>query len=183
MHANIEELIETMKRGDQRSFQKIYEAYYPPLLGFAKTYVDKETADDIVIDKFAKLWERRAGFDNIVLVKHFLYKSVKNACIDALLDLKKQLLFQRSYSGFASTSERSIAEQIIFAEVMQQVYAEIENLSTQLRTIFKLKYIDGLKNPEIARKLNITVQNVRNQYNQACAQLRTKLLKRDPDIS
>jgi RNA polymerase sigma-70 factor (family 1) len=179
---NIAELIETLKRGDPRSFQKIYDEFYPPLLGFAKKFVDEANAKDIVIDKFAKLWERRADFEDMSYVKSFLYFSVRNACLNSLKSWKRRQRFEKLYTLFVDSSESSIEEAMIFADVMQEVYAEIKGLSPQLKRIFILKYIRGFKNPIIAKKLDISVQNVRNQYNQACKQLRIKLLKRNPDI-
>jgi RNA polymerase sigma-70 factor (ECF subfamily) len=59
---------------------------------------------------------------------------------------------------------------------MQRIYEEIEKLPKKCRQVFKLAYMDGLGNEEIANLLNITYQTVKNQKVRALKILRLALL-------
>jgi len=63
------------------------------------------------------------------------------------------------------------------AELLQRIYEEIEKLPKKCRQVFKLAYLDGLSNEEIAELLHINYQSVKNQKVRALKILRLALNK------
>ena len=60
--------------------------YYSPLLNYAgRILKDVEAANDVVQECFCRLYERRRELRKELQVRPYLYKSVYNACMDAII--------------------------------------------------------------------------------------------------
>ena len=151
-------------QGDPRAFTIIYNKYYSALYLFAKSLLTTEQdAEDIVGDVFLKLWSSRANFDTIENIKAYLFAMTRNACLDLLRRLMMRSKVQQELIYQLETrAEDAFARMEIKAEVMEYVSQELKKLSPKYRTIFKLSFIDGLKNEEIASHLQISNKGVRD---------------------
>ena len=63
---------------------------------------------------------------------------------------------------------------MIRAELMQEIYSEIEKLPEKRRMVFKLAYLEGLKNDEIATQMNISIHTVKEHKGKALQFLRLR---------
>jgi len=155
-------------------FKAMYESLASTLFIFANRMLqDREEARDIVNNAFLKLLEHGTPLETFVKVKPFLYSIVRNACIDHLrrVDTAKR--------NSSNLSHLQYSEQVgedgfddLRSKVLAKIYQEIEKLPTSCREIFKLSYLEGLKNREIAEKLAINEKTVRNQISKARKKLR-----------
>ena len=69
--------------------------YYPKLVRFAKEFVVlEEDAENITQDVFTDLWERRDAIDHIENVNAYLFRLVRNRCLDYL----KHKVFEQKYA-------------------------------------------------------------------------------------
>ncbi len=71
-----------------------------------------------------------------------------------------------------------IETEVLRAEVLQEIYAEVESLPGRCGQIFKLLFIEGLPTDQIAERFGINVQTVRTQKARAICLIRTALLKK-----
>ena len=77
------------------SFSELYLMYYPKLVRFAKEFVVlEEDAENITQDVFTDLWERRDAIDHIENVNAYLFRLVRNRCLDYL----KHKVFEQKYA-------------------------------------------------------------------------------------
>lgn len=174
-------LIAQFTRGDTEAFTAIYNAYYPTLYSFVKKFIpEREDAEDITADIFVKLWRMHANFDNIKNIEAFLYITARNACLDFLRQLKRRNEKQKEllYVLLQEPAEGILPEDIK-AEVLAAILQEIEKLPRSCRNVFKMAYLEGLSNSEIAESLRINNQSVRNHKQRAVKLLRLALLNRD----
>jgi RNA polymerase sigma-70 factor (ECF subfamily) len=65
---------------------------------------------------------------------------------------------------------------MIKAEVLQQIYEAIEALPSQCKKVFKLCYVEGLSNSEVAAQFSISINTVKNHKVKALGLLRLKFL-------
>lgn len=156
--------------------EAMHKAYYDRLLYYAWTIIhDKETSRDIVQEAFISYWNQRAHVTlNSVQIRNFLYVNVKNSCLKHLRHDKvvdKYIHLQDS----DPVEEALALKNMIQAEVLGEIYAAIESLPENCRRISKMGYIDGLKNQEIADKLDISINTVKTQKKRALQLLRLKL--------
>lgn len=66
-------------------FSELYITYYSKLVRFAREYVIlEEDAENITQDVFTDMWEKRDSIDLIENVNAYLFRLVKNRCLDYL---------------------------------------------------------------------------------------------------
>lgn len=148
-----------------KTFKEYFIQYYRPLCLFALHYLkDIDNAEDIVQDCFTELWERKDDKANIADIKPYLYTMVRNRCIDVL---RKESLIDcniepSDIEGLISDEE---CEERSYDEA--RMWTAIDSLPEKCREVFLLAKRDGMKYEEIADKMNISVNTVRNQMNKA----------------
>jgi RNA polymerase sigma-70 factor (ECF subfamily) len=175
-----DDLISQFNQGNSRAYTTIYNLCAPSIYYFAKRFVgDREVAEDITADTFIKLFRLHANFDSLINIRAFLRITTRNACLNYLRDLKskdqqkKDLLYL-----LTQDQEKGFPEDQYQAELLQRIYDEIEKLPKKCRQVFKLAFMDGLGNEEIAELLHINYQSVKNQKTRALKILRLALLNR-----
>ncbi len=85
------------------------------------------------------------------------------------------IAYQQQYEP---ASEAVIETEVLRAEVLHEIYAEIEHLPGRCGQIFKLLFIEGLPTDQIAERFGINVQTVRTQKARAISLILTALLKK-----
>jgi RNA polymerase sigma-70 factor (family 1) len=166
------------QQGSKESFAEVYNAHYSRLYGFIKKLVDdKEEAQDITTETFVKLWKLHANFNTAENIKAFLYITARNACMDFLRYRKRQMANKQEF-GYVQLQQEgtgSTSNDEIKTLVLQHIHNEIENLPAQCKRIFKMAWLEGRKNAEIASAMNLTEQTIRNQKARAVKILRLVL--------
>jgi RNA polymerase sigma-70 factor (family 1) len=184
-------LIDQFREGDENAFAEIYNLHFSSIYYYARHFLpDSQEARDITAETFIKLWKLRANFNHIHKIKTFLNITTRNACIDVLrhrkwkTDRQQQLmrLLMDDDEAMVARNDSPMAAATKFingqveGELLRRIYDQIENLPTQRKTIFKLSFLEGLKNTEIADQLQISVQTVQNQKAIALKMLRLTVL-------
>jgi RNA polymerase sigma-70 factor (family 1) len=159
------------------SFKGTFDKYYVALCFFAERMLqDKPAAEDLVEDVFIKLWEKQPDFGGYKNIKALLYIGVKNACLNFIEKRNNRNLLQDSFSYFLEQeSEDFILNEITRAEVLREVYAELQKLPVQRRKVMQLYYIEGWDYQKISEHLNISINTARNHKAKAVRILRRKL--------
>lgn len=178
LHADI---ISGFHKGNSRAFDLLFDMFFPALCYFANKLIDeRQEAEDIVLDTFQKLWARREHFESMPNVKAFLYITVRNTCLNYLRHRDTQRRRTREMlKGLPERFEEDAEQHRIRAEVLRNIYNEIEKLPTKCREVFELSYFEDLKTHEVAERLHITESTVRNQKARALQLLRQALSGRE----
>lgn len=164
-------------------FSGIYTMYFPRLLRFSRFYVLSEgEAENIVQDIFAYIWSHMEVLDGIRNMDAFLLTMVKNRCVDflrgQLSDERKEKLqnFVGQEFEFKLYSLQQVDETLLSADQAEKLlYAAIDKLPERCREIFLLSRMEGLKNREIAERLQVSVSTVENQMTIAIRKLKIEL--------
>ena len=172
-----DDIIVEFRKGNTKSLNTIFKLYYAALCYFADRIIsNKQEAEDIVAESFYKLWKLHENFDSMLGLKAFLYVTTRNACLNYLKHANRVNRQQVDMAHLLDPDvDRAFAE-VTRAEVLREVYAAIETLPTQCKKIVRMSFIEGLKNHEIAEKLNISVHTVKNQKVRGIYLLKMKLL-------
>ncbi len=180
MEQSVDDLISQFNQGNSRAYTTIYNLCAPSIYYFAKRFVnDREVAEEITADTFIKLFLLHPNFDSLPNIRAFLRITARNSCLNYLRDLKskdqqkKDLLYL-----LTQDQEKEFLQDQYQAELLQRIYNEIERLPKKCRQVFKLAFMDGLGNEEIAKLLHINYQSVKNQKARALKILRLALLNR-----
>ena len=175
-HQNINGLVGDFRMGKERAFAEVFCVFYPALCLFAqKMVLDADAAADIVEESFLKVWDKRAIFYEMPVLKTYLYRAVRNGCINwkqkQFSDLTRQFVYNQAQEG-----PQTILESIIQAEFVGELDAALESLPPQRRKIFNLLYKEGKTASEIAEELQISVHTVYDHRKYGLKYLRKLLL-------
>jgi RNA polymerase sigma-70 factor (family 1) len=164
-----------LKNESPKAFAFFFDKHYNALCYFAERLVrDQLVAEDVVEETFMKLWDKRTDFDNEHGIKAFLYITTRNACINVIKQSQRDQLSQAEMLYLAEKKEGFVLNEIIRSEVLTVIGEELNKLPIQCRTVLKMSYVKGLKNHEIADKLDISIHTVRNQKARGIQLLRTR---------
>lgn len=168
-------LFEAIKNDDVKAFEKLFHKYYGHLCLFAsRILLDDISAEEIVQDFFVKLWEKRAQLTIETSVKNYLFRSVKNLCLNFIQHNKTKLRHVQSVLSDAAQNQ-TIEDQFYEIDLAEKIEESILSLPEKRQKIFRLSREDGLKYREIADKLNVSIKTVETQMSLAIKTLRDKL--------
>lgn len=145
---------------DEEHFKVLFREYFASMCIFAERYLDDgEMAKDVVHDVFCGIWERPSELTGVSNVKNYLYTIVKNRCLDVLRRESVCHRYVERQLAEAKQSEAYFEVEVLREEVYRLLDKAIASLPDRSRDILLLK-LQGLKNQEIAEKLNISVNTV-----------------------
>jgi RNA polymerase sigma-70 factor (ECF subfamily) len=160
-----------IKTGDASALKNLFDAYYAVLCRYANRIVnDGDQAEEIVQSLFVKIWEKRHTLNIHVSEKSYLFRAVRNRCINLL---QQEKVKQQHAQQIKEALQNAMSiENDTDNELEIQIEAGIEMLPEKRREIFRLSREKGLKYREIAAKLNISVKTVETQMGLALKTLR-----------
>jgi RNA polymerase sigma-70 factor (ECF subfamily) len=169
------ELYQRLKEGDERAFNDLFQKYYSSMCHFARQFLnDSEMAEETVQDMFVRIWEKRESLNIETSVKHYLFRSVRNHCLN---QIQHQKIRQQYASLVKETAHQDINPDQYYIEVdlLKRIEKSIDSLPAKRQEIFRLSREQGLKYKEIAEELNISIKTVEAQMGLALKHLREDL--------
>jgi RNA polymerase sigma-70 factor, ECF subfamily len=172
-----------LKNSDEKAFEAIFFAWYPPLLRFCNEYIfDTETSRNIVQSVYMKLWERRQGIEEGKSIKAFLFTMARNECLSYLRHLKTEISFVKNTSetfddqmlAYDALNELDFTK-LDLEKIESIISKTVDALPERCREVFRMSRYENLKNREIAVKLNITEKAVEANISRAFKILRVNL--------
>ncbi|GHT43201.1 DNA-directed RNA polymerase sigma-70 factor [Bacteroidia bacterium] len=170
------ELADAMHDGSKHAFEAIYQRYHRLLYSIAFRYLSSaEDAEDATAEVFVHLWEIRREVVIETNLRNFLYTMMKNYVLNQLRG-SKPAFFAIDDADVAQKEDADDLEDLLEKEEMHtRLYKAINSLPEQKRNICLLKMEGNLKNEEIAKRLNISLNTVKTHYLIALRMLRLVL--------
>ncbi len=158
------ELVKLLKKGDMAAFDAIYNTYCHKLHEFVIGYVKKEEdAEGIVQEVFIKIWNARGKIDVYASFESFLFTIAYNSTMSLL---RKRVSEAKSREYLKSQQQINTADQVIdeiqFKELNDKVQSLLKQLTPRQKEIYLLSREEGLTHKEIAQKLSISENTVKN---------------------
>ena len=150
---------------DQTTLKRLFCLHYSEMIHLARTilYADEE-AEDVVQDVFVRL------MDSDILpaedkARAYLMTAVRNGCINRIRQKTLREQVMNLYSVEAETDLQHIEERL---EALDAICDYADNhLTEPHRTIFQLRFENGLKLREIAQRLDMNLKTVFKYLNQS----------------
>lgn len=174
------DLIGEFRKANPRAFKVVYDIYFPVLCYFARGLLyGSPESEEIAADSMIKLFNRSNDFESLQNIRAFLFITTRNACFNFLTWSVREHDRKKELEAISQESKEKLAlSEMIRAEVMREIYKEIEELPEACREVFQLLYLEGKNANEVARQLNISIVAVWEQRQEALRLLRTILLKK-----
>lgn len=166
----------------KKSFDRIFNYYYPKLVDFADLYLEShEAAEEIASDVLLNLFVKRHSWMFVEKPEAYLFKSVKNLSISHLRKTKKDnyltRLDKKTWLNHATESDSSPERKLIEEEFYNVVLEIIERMPPRRKMIFKLVKQGGKSYKEVSGLLNISVKTVEVHMGLAISHIRESLEK------
>lgn len=172
------ELFSLIADGDEYAFKKLVVLYgsqiKPVILEIVK---DPQHTRDIAQEVFLHLWLGREKLKTVQEPRSWIFRIVYYQALSWLRQKKV-----RSTAGYPITDEMQIPstefspeEMYTFHQTTGWLREAIQQLSPQAKKIYLLSRNEGLKPAEIAKKLNLSVQTVKNILHRAIKFIREYL--------
>jgi|WetSurMetagenome_2_1015567.scaffolds.fasta_scaffold01465_7 RNA polymerase sigma-70 factor, ECF subfamily len=175
-------LAESIKKGDQKSYEFLFKSYYSALCKYARNIVHNETiAEDLVMDIFVRIWESPDKFVISTSISGYLYQCVHNQCINYLTRKHKQFTelnaetIERLNAIMPHDNSADPLRGINIVELTACITKSIDHLPEECRKIFILSRTEELSHKEIAMKLGISENTVKVQIYRALIKLHVLL--------
>ena len=148
---------------NSKVYIELFDNNYRKLILFAKSLIgDKEEARDIVSESLIKLWAQRNQFENMAHLQVYFYTVIRNACIDFLRIDKFRTKVKEEIKLTGIFTENVIERKYQEAELIQLLYKRINRLPKRMKQVFMLTYLDGYSRAEVAEKLKLSENTIRN---------------------
>ena len=162
-------------QGDSSALETFVAACSDTLVRFAYCFVkDGAAAEDIVQDALATLIIKRRTFSVHDNFRAYLYKTVRNRCIDYLRIHKKTVPLEAVQSAYAYADiEGDVARRAVYPKI----YACLWQLPKQYSEVLYLAYFDGYKAEQISGIIRKTKKQTYNLLARAKSTLKEMLNK------
>lgn len=176
MELEDQHIVQGLQLGDRNSFEMMFRTWYNPLCNFAYGFLgSREEAEETVQNVFIHFWEKRTEISIETSLKSYLYRSVRNSCMNVL----KHEKVKREHAKYAINQNGATAEsaagRLMSDELEMRIGEALAKLPEQCRLVFKMSRFEELKYSEIAEKLEISIKTVENQMGKALRIMREQL--------
>lgn len=169
-------ILNHIKDGDEQAFEKLFKDQYPILCGYARKYLDDvDQAEEIVQEMFFNFWQKRTKMDINISLEAYLFRSVRNSCLNYLKHLKIREEHRLATNQEIRQKEQEIHDTVVVLELQEKIERVIDQLPPERKRIFKMSRYEELKYKEIAEKLNLSVKTIEAQMGKALKFLRIHL--------
>ena len=174
MTDNQNQLTAHIKQGDEEAFKEIYLSFFNAVVYFISKYIeDDDIVKDLSQESFYLLWKNRAKLNEAIGFKSYLLCIAKNLILNHIrsnnynkkyIDTVKK---KASEESFSNKMENAMFNQIENHNILELVFAKINELPQKQKDVFIMSKIKFMTNKEIAKTLGISVKTV--EYRMMCA--------------
>jgi RNA polymerase sigma-70 factor (ECF subfamily) len=171
------QLIARALGGEEDAFEAVVRAYYPGLCEHILRYVGcPEVAEDLVLELFAHLWDRRHRSLPLTVDRGYLYRSARNRALDHLRRQRVAACWMNRMSREAHEQGDDAPDDALeCSELVAAAARAVAELPAQRRRIFVLCREHDMSYAEVGQRLGISPRTVNTQMTRALKTLRTKL--------
>lgn len=170
-------VLNRIKEGDVKAFEKVFRTYYSPLCLYAASITgEMEVAEEIVEELFYVFWREREKIQLFHSIKSYLYGATRNRSLQYCEHLKVRERYREVIqSEPVRNSASNPQEQIEYKELQALVNRTLRKLPERRHRIFYLHRIEGKKYAEIASLLSLSIKTVEAEMTKALKVLREEI--------
>lgn len=171
--------------GNQKlSFNEIFTIYRNRVYGYALTICKSDyAAEEVTQEIFIKLWGSLELLDNVLNLDAYIFRVAKNASLNYL---RKAAYDSRLLAELLKQSipeENNVDAFVLTSEYNTLLAEALKSMSPQRRLVYEMSRKQGLTHQEIAEKLDLSQNTVKNHLVSALKIIRDHLIKNGLSIS
>lgn len=163
------EVVEDLRDGVAGAFDTVYLSYKDSVHSFVARLINSsEVAEEIAQEIFVYLWEKRATIDPDQSLKRFIFVMARNRAIDHIRKHRKTQAMElpQEYADNVTSVDMAPDQSMLERELNLMLNLYLDNMPEQRRAVYRMS-LEGFSNAQIAEKLGITPENVRQHLSRA----------------
>lgn len=157
-------LLRLIRGGDKQAFKYLFDTFFAPLCRFTRMYVaDRMAAEEIVLDVFTSVWEKKENIEIRISWKAYLFQAVRNKALNHIRDNDRFVMV----SDWTLHEKAAMDHSLELKELELLIREAVCTLPDLCRDIFHRSRMDYQTNKEIATELDISVKYVEAQITKA----------------
>lgn len=166
-------LVTQLIDGSKGAFLELYGKYHAALYRHALRFVKAPAlAEDVVQDTFLKVWENRQTLRADLSFVGYINTVGRNQILNTLKRASHETALKKTIIHAADKNRSSTEEAFLDAEYEKMVDKAIEQLPPQRRMVFRMCRLEGKTYDEVAQKLGISKNTVKDHMVSALKSLR-----------
>jgi len=161
---------------EQAGFRIMYSRYWEAL--YKKAFFrfgNRADAEDAVQEVFISVWRNKETIQIEETLAPYLFTALKYHIIKQVYRKAKKGIQVPLSLEKLEHSELTTEELLQYKELQSAIAGEVDELPKRMKEIYRLSRIENLQIAEIAVRLNISEQTVKNTLTNALKRLREKL--------
>lgn len=177
---NYESIYESFKKGDVIPF---YDKLYPGLLTYASRQLGNDLAylaEDCVQEAVMNSYKMRKSFNSSFAWYSYILKCIYHSALQHLRRYNSSIRYMESDEIDKESPQLDV--ELLEQEIQDSLYSAIRTLPEKYQEILRMSFIEGLKNAEIAKRLNVAEITVKKQKAKLIQLLRDKMDGCSPSV-
>lgn len=168
-----DQLVLTLRTGDENAFKQLYDSYSAALFGIIYRIVDdKKEAENLLQDCFVKIWQNINRYDpEKGRLATWLFNIARNTAIDFTRSkyFNQKQKNQNMENLVGGSKDQATTLPLIDTLGLRQL---VENLTPVCREVIEWMYFEGFTQQEIADQKGIPLGTVKSRTRLALKELR-----------
>ena len=156
-------LLDLIAEGDERAFSSLYREYVPRLIPLIKSMTrDEELLKEVIQETFARLWLNREKLAEVEYPHTYILRTTSYVCVNFI---RRNAIGVRVLDDVGRTSvnrDNSNEQTVALKDLERTIREGIAQLTPAQQNIYRLSREEGLSIPEIAERLQISPNTVKN---------------------
>lgn len=172
------EIVNDIKGGSVTAFHELYSRYadivYRNILARVNSSFD---ADDIFQEFFIQVWEKKHTFQVTSSVKGYLLIWLRNHILNSIK--QEQIRDKYQERGAPDEEDDNTWIKIVSEDLDENIRRIVKGFPPRLQCVYMLRQEQNLSIKEIAEKLSVSEQTVKNQLGDIMRRLREKVNRKN----
>lgn len=166
-------VIIALKDGQESAFKKVFDQHFARLYTFSfRLLKNKQQAEEVVNDAFLNVWMNRYKLNENLPVLPYLYTITRRLSLNSLRNIaNSQKAIDQLWLQMKRLSNET-EEAILLSDLKEFTEKAVVNLPAQQQLVFRMSRYEGLSYDEIAERLNLSRNTVKNHLISALKSLR-----------
>lgn len=162
--------------GDERAFRKLFDEHWQNIYGVAYMLTKSApVAEDMVQEIFLKIWMKREQLPEVENFRNYLFIIARNYIFNQLKKKSTDILFTDQLLDYFHDNNETPEKRLLQKEAQHLIQKAIGRLPQQQKLVYQLSREEGLSRNEIAERLGISPNTVRNHLAKALEIIRQSL--------
>ncbi len=180
MHAddslNEQTMTERLIRGDMHAFKQIYRSVFPELTRFAYGILHNQLlAEEMAQATLVHLWEIRESLSITSSLNAYLFRAIRNKCIDHLRHRRIIEQYNGSVKASPMLTVDNTEQYLAFMQLQEALMDALAELPPEIANAFRKNRFEARSYESIAAEEGVSVRTVEYRISRALAMLREKL--------